>query len=77
MNKAGPPLDDMDGLLQREAALQWGWGLFTSCAMGCTLTLYWLYSLVTEDGVGGVRFWMEGFFVPRSACCHAPGLSKL
>jgi len=62
MNKPGPQLDDMDAQRRRRAVLQWGWGLFTSCAIGCALTSYWLYSWVVDVGAGAVRFWVEGLF---------------
>lgn len=74
ITRAGSSLEEMDALLRREAALQWGWGLFTSCAMGCALTSYWLYSLVTEEGVGSGRFWMEGLFCGPFCLISCAGL---
>jgi TRAP-type mannitol/chloroaromatic compound transport system permease small subunit len=77
MSTVSSSLNDTDALLRREAALQWGWGLFTSCAMGCALTSYWLYSLVTDDGAGTVRFWLESFFCVPFCLLSCAGFVQL
>ena len=58
------PDDDIDVIVRRSAARQWGLGLFFSCSIWCVITLGLLYFLtvVSDNTIGDVGLWLAVIF---------------
>lgn len=53
--------DGIDIAERHDAALHWGWALFTSGALGCAASCYWVFWWVANFGVGTVPVLLIGF----------------